>query len=402
MPNLVKARSIPAKSTPTATRVLVDYSYWLVRHYGHHGNYLTNAKTFLRTLKSGGTVISQLETYAEGKSLTMQSILRRFRKFLEEKNIVFIANDLFEKPLPRSNIYVKIFLLHRKDRLRGDNSSAIYATVLSQYFRMIKEDTRFFNKKTAEKFIHAPNLSDYTVRLYRSILKNFCEWTLKYQLIPDKDLNAEQRRVKKGLKRISAQSLREIVDISVPTGKSQTGTYHKDSLDEKQRLRMLKVCESSRERAIVSLMGWNGFRKIEVKRLRVVDCDFKRKRIAVWGKGRSSRNREWIKFFAITRKEIMTYLKETKTKSGPMFPGLTLQHIEDLVARLFTQMKLRQKNAKYTPHSLRHSTGQNLYNSGVPLEFIQKTLRHSSLKTTMVYAQKAIDKQYWIKMPDGD
>jgi len=400
MPNLVKARSIPAKSTPTATRVLIDYSYWLNRHYGWIGNYLTNAKTFLKTVKSGGTIVSQLESYAEGKGLTMQSILRRFGRFLSEKQIFFITNDLFEKPLPKSNIFVKIYLLHHKDRLRGDKSSGIYATVLSQYFRSIKEDVRFLNKKTAQKFIHSPNLSDYTVRLYKSILKNFCEWALKYQGIPNKDLNTDQRKVKNGLKKISAQSLREIIEIGVPTGRNQTGTYHKDSLNEKQRQRMLKICDSAKDRAIISLMAWNGFRKIEVIRLNIHDCDFKQKRIAVWSKGRSSRNRDWIKFFSVTRKEIVAYLREVKLKTGTMFPGLTSQYIEDLVEEKFEEMKLNKKGSKYSPHSLRHTAGQLLYDHGVPLEFVQKTLRHRVMQTTLVYAQKAIDRQYLKRMPD--
>jgi integrase/recombinase XerC len=400
MANIVKSRSTLAKSTPSATRVLIDYGYWLNRHYGRLGNYQTNAKTFLKTVKSGGTVNSQLEIYSEGKSLTMQSILRRFGRFLEEKGILLITNDLHEKPLPRSNIYVKIYLLHHKDRLRGDKSSAIYATILSQYFRLIREDVRFFNKKTAEKFIHSPNLSDFTKRLYKSVLKNFSEWALKYQDIPEKDLNTDQRKVKKGLKGISAQSLREIIDIRVPNGRNQSKSYHKDSLTEKQRERLLKMSRSAIERSVLSLMAWNGFRKIEIIRLSVHDCDFKGKRIAVWGKGRSNRNKDVIKFFRVPRHEVAAYLKETKIKTGRVFPNLTIQGIEELVADKFEKMKLNKKGTKYSPHSLRHTTGQILYDNGVPLEFVQKTLRHAVMQTSMVYTQKAIDRQYFKRMID--
>jgi integrase len=53
---------------------------------------------------------------------------------------------------------------------------------------------------------------------------------------------------------------------------------------------------------------------------------------------------------------------------------------------------------KFTPHSLRHTAGQIMYDKGVSLEFIQKTLRHSSMETTMVYAQRAIDRMYFKKM----
>jgi integrase len=399
MANLVKRHSIPTRSTPTATRVLVDYSYWLNRHYGRIGNYLTNAKTFLRSLKSGGTVISQLEVYSQDKSITMQSILRRFRRFLEEKLILFITNDLMEKLLPRSNIYVKIYLYYHKDRLRGDNSAAIYATVLNQYFRLIKDDVRFFNKKTSEKFIHAPNLSDFTKRLYKSVLKNFCEWVLKYQQVPNKDLDGTQRKVKSGLKLISAQSLREITEIGIPSGKNQSKRYHKDSLTEKQRDRLLKISNNTTERAILSLMAWNGLRKVEVTRLSVQDFDFRKKRVAIWGKGKSSRNKEVIKLFGVPRQEVKAYLDESKITSGRLFPKLSIQDIEYLVGLKFVELKLN-KNGVYTPHSLRHTAGQILYDNGVPLEFVQKTLRHDVLQTTMVYTQRAIDRQYFRRMPD--
>jgi hypothetical protein len=81
MPNLTRKSSAIAKGSPLASRVLQDYDYWLQKEYGKSGTYLTNAKTFLKTVKAAGTVISQLDTYAYDKSITLQSFLRRFRDF---------------------------------------------------------------------------------------------------------------------------------------------------------------------------------------------------------------------------------------------------------------------------------------------------------------------------------
>ncbi|GHN02566.1 hypothetical protein WSM22_40550 [Cytophagales bacterium WSM2-2] len=399
MKKLVKINTAVKKGIPAASRILAEYELWLNKRYGRVGNYLTNAKTFLKTYKDGPELVYQLDSYMEDMSLTMQSILRRFRTFLEEKKIQFVVNDLLEKKLPLGNIYVKIFLASRKDRLRGEYSLNTYATILNQFFNLIDQDLRLFNKRWAEKFIHAPALSDFTKRLYKSVLKAFCDWALVYQTTDQRDLSTEQRMVKKGLSLISTQSLREIADIKVQHSREQVKRYHKDSLSIKQRDRLLKLCTTQRERALVSLLAWNGLRTIEVLRLTVTDCQFREKRISVWGKGRSSRSKDVIRLFDVPGTEVKKYFRENSINRGKAFPMLTKKEITNLIEAKFERMGLTKQRGKFTPHSLRHTAGQIMYDRGVPLEFIQKTLRHASMDTSMVYAQKAIDRKYFRIMP---
>lgn len=398
MPNLTRKSSTIAKATPLASRVLQDYDYWLQKEYGKSGTYLTNAKTFLKTVKQAGTVISQLDTYASNKSITLQSFLRRFRRFLELKGIYFIINDLNDKKLPISNIYVKLFLASRQDRLQGELSNNTYATVLNRYFNFIKDDLRFFNKRTAEKYILSPDLSDFTKRLYRSILKAFCDWAALYQGQKIGDLSLEQRKIQKGLKLISPLSLREISAIVVKTSKSQLKRYHKDSLTEAQRIKLLNVCCTPAERAVISMMAWNGLRTVEINRATVRDINFKERKLSVWGKGKSKRNKDVIKMFSVPAVEIKAYLKYSRIESGVLFPRLGTTQIAGLINRLYDDAKFSDKGKRLTPHSLRHTAGQIMYDKGIPLEFIQKTLRHSSMETTLVYAQKAIDRNYFTRL----
>lgn len=398
MPNLTRKSSAIAKGTPLASRVLEDYNYWLQKEYGKAGTYLTNAKTFLKSVKAAGTVISQLETYAYDKSITLQSFLRRFRRFLELKGIDFIVNDLNEKRLPISNIYVKLFLASRQDRLRGELSTNTYATVLNGYFNFIKDDLRFFNKRTAEKYILSPELSDYTKRLYRSIMKAFCDWAILYREQKASDLSVDQHKIQWGLKLISALSLREISAIVVKNSKSQIKRYHKDSLTEAQRNKLLKTCRTAEERAVISLMAWNGFRTVEVSRATIPDINLKERKVSVWGKGKSKKNKDAIKLFSVPATEIRAYLKFARRSSGLLFPELRKERITSMVNRLYDKAKLSAKGKKLTPHSLRHTAGQIMYDKGVPLEFIQITLRHSSMDSTMIYAQKAVDQKYFRAM----
>jgi integrase/recombinase XerD len=399
MKKIVKLNSALEKGTLLASQVVAEYELWLDKRYGKTGSYRTNAKTFLKRSKQGPTLTFQLETYMEDMSLTMQSILRRFGRFLEEKRIDFVVNDLLEKKLPLGNIYVKIFLASRKDRLRGEYSLSVYATVLNQFFNLIKDDLRFFNKRSAEKFIHAPALSDFTKRLYKSVLKSFCDWALLYQNTNPKELSAEQRQVQKGLRFLSGQSLREIADIKVQHSREQSKRYHKESLSSTQRDRLLRLCVTQRERAVISLMAWNGLRTIEVLRLTVPDVRFREHKLAVWGKGRSSRSKDVIWLFDAPGAEVKKYIKQDRISHGKAFPGLTKAEIVKMISEKFERLGLYELSGKYSPHSLRHTAGQIMYDRGIRLEFIQKTLRHSSLETTMVYAQKAIDRKYFKSLP---
>jgi hypothetical protein len=225
MGNISRVEAQLTRRMPKASEVLVDYGYWLKRRYGLTGTYLTNAKSFLRSYKQGGDVLSQLEDYISQRKTVLRSVLKRFYEFLKRKSIIYLINDLNEPKLPLGNIYVKIFLSSIQDRLKSKGSLSTYATVLNGYFDSIKDDVSRINKRTAGKYILAPTLSDYTKRLYKTVLKNFCEWGLSYQLIPNDELSKEQRMVRNSLKRISVQSLREIVGMRVILPRSLTSTY---------------------------------------------------------------------------------------------------------------------------------------------------------------------------------
>lgn len=390
MRQILRIDSTISKNTPRASQVLIDYEYWLKRKYRRTGAYLVNARSFLKTYRQGGNVQSQLIDYLEQRNTSLRSILNRFLRFLERRDFTFLLNDLNEPKLPISNPYVKLFLASVQDRLRSKGSMSIYATVLNGYFFSIKDDVSRINKRTAGKYVLSPSLSDYTKRLYKSILKAFCDWALSYQLLDNSDLSKEQRLIKRGLKRISVQSLREVASIRVVLPRSLTTTYHKDSLTEPQRKRLLKLAKKQRDRAILTLMAWNGLRAIEVLRLTIADVKLTQGLILVWGKGKSEKSKDTIKLSSVTKREVSIYINKLKIKKGQLF-SLPRLELNQLINSYFRKLRVK---GRYSPHSLRHTAGQLMYERSIPLELIQKTLRHADMSTTMIYAQKAIDKNY--------
>jgi len=396
------ARHLPSKSKPLpapvrgASEILFDYEQWLLTHYGSIGTYRDHAKSFLRRFKAKGSLVSQLDTFASRKSITGRSILNRFKRFLEEKNIVSIENDLLAKnPLPLSNIYIKLFLLLNSDRLKSRTTRATYATILNGYFEKIG-DLRHFEKVTAQRYIFDKSFSDFTSSLYASVLRSFANWALSYMTMPDRELSVEERKIKEGLKRASQRSLRDVASIKATATVSKL--YHKESLTRIQRDRLLKACSTSEERAVITLMSWNGLRPIEVLRLSARDIDFRSRTIAIHGKGRSVKDKNSIVLFKVCLQELKVYLKEHKRLKDKLFPELKYKLLRSLVVTLFKRIKLTSQGEKLSPHSLRHTAGQLLYDEGVPLEFIQRTLRHRSMQSTMVYANKAVERNYFKKM----
>lgn len=395
---LVKHRSKTPSPISTASEALADYEQWLLAHYGKVGTYSDHAKSFLKHFREKGSLLSQLETFASKKSITGRSILNRFRRFLEEKKISAVQNDFkrdASSVLPRSNALVKMYLVLNKDRFKSKQSLSTYATILNSYFAFIG-DTRHLEKITAERFIFSKNKSEFTSALYGSVLRSFATWALGYVMTPDSELSSNERKIKAAFANTSVRYLRDIVLIRTKIATKKL--YYKESLTSVQRDKLLKACPTSKERSIIALMAYNGLRAIEIERLTVKDLDLSKRTIAIWGKGRSGRHKEAVVLFKIVAGELRAYLKDSKIKSGPLFPGLTYKKLHVLVMEQFIKINLPLSKALFSPHSLRHTAGQLLYDKGVPIEFIQRTLRHTSMQSTLVYAQKAIERSYFKEM----
>lgn len=95
---------------------------------------------------------------------------------------------------------------------------------------------------------------------------------------------------------------------------------------------------------------------------------------------------------------INEYLSTTKLSSGSLFPSRKLgehgisqpisrQQAYDIIngAALHTKIITKKNSMKIGCHSLRKTFGYHAYNSGVPIETIQKLMNHSSSSTTLAY-----------------
>ena len=163
------------------------------------------------------------------------------------------------------------------------------------------------------------------------------------------------------------------------------------SLDEWHEL--LKAAQSTREGALLCLLGGAGLRVSEVAALKVEHLDGPGGYLhVVDGKGGKQRT-------SILPKPVLEALKThlNGRDVGYVFEGRDMGHIStrqiqrllDTVAEKAGLQETRQGNVRQrkriTPHLLRHSFSRWTLDAGIDIAYLQQQLGHSSLSTTAIY-----------------
>lgn len=158
----------------------------------------------------------------------------------------------------------------------------------------------------------------------------------------------------------------------------------------------------ARNAVIIYLMGIEGLRSVEVRRMNVADIDFINKIAIVKGKGHRGR-KDIVYLSDATIDRIKQYL-DSIPADQPIVPDegsdiqplilsasnrrlmhrITRRGLQNIVDRIFKDAGV--KSPGVLCHSLRHSCGTNLYGATKDLRIVQETLRHSSPEITARYA----------------
>ncbi|MGA2821659.1 MAG: site-specific integrase [Anaerolineales bacterium] len=141
-----------------------------------------------------------------------------------------------------------------------------------------------------------------------------------------------------------------------------------------EELRRLLAVADTRERALVLLAADGGLRLAEVASLTWAGVDFQRKQLTVEGKGGKR-----AKVAATDR-----LIKALRPLGGEESPirGISRRRIQQLFDRLCMRAGVKPRGY----HALRHSCGTRLYRATRDLLIVQRHLRHSSARTSEIYA----------------
>lgn len=144
-----------------------------------------------------------------------------------------------------------------------------------------------------------------------------------------------------------------------------------------------RACRTERETCIVEMLYSTGCRVSELCGMTLQDVNWDKKEILVYGKGGKYRKvflnaKALISLHAYleSRKHQSPYLLCNERGGGQM----TKENIEKIFSRIE-----KETGITVTPHIMRHTMATQAL-TGTSVEFVQKMLGHSSIATTMIYA----------------
>jgi len=151
-----------------------------------------------------------------------------------------------------------------------------------------------------------------------------------------------------------------------------------------------------RNTAMIELLFATGLRVSELCSLNIEHIDLCNGNIRIMGKGKRERilqvgNQEVISILRRYAEENTALIQETGCFFiNKHFSRISEQSVRFLIKRLCVKANIVQK---ITPHMFRHSFATLLLEEDVDIRYIQRMLGHSSILTTQIYTQVAMEKQ---------
>jgi site-specific recombinase XerD len=260
----------------------------------------------------------------------------------------------------------------------------------------------------------ARNLSDYTLRNYRTDLEHFllalAGWELDALKVSRGDLRrylalllhegiaaaSVRRKVStiRGFYRwLRAESILDADPFFGVTGPKQPKRLP-DILSAQDIDRLVAAVDGSepadlRDRALLELLYAAGLRVSEVVSLDVPELDLRDRTVRVRGKGKKERvgvfgepaTRALERYLRDGRPELASG-KESAFFLNRFGGRLTARSVQSLVRKYATKAGLP---SEVHPHLLRHSFATHLLDGGADLRVVQELLGHESPNTTQVY-----------------
>lgn len=173
----------------------------------------------------------------------------------------------------------------------------------------------------------------------------------------------------------------DMPDIRAPKSQERRLVY----LTELEASRLLNACQDMRDYALLCVLLYGGLRRTEAAHLRWEDIDLDERIISVRGT-KTHRTAD----VPISDKAVRA-LEQWKERSttGTVF-GVRPDRVGRIVKKYAQKAGIR-KNV--STHVLRHTLATNLLLNGADVTLVQKQLRHTDLKSTLIYLHITTDEQ---------
>ncbi|HRI01261.1 MAG TPA: tyrosine-type recombinase/integrase [Saprospiraceae bacterium] len=156
------------------------------------------------------------------------------------------------------------------------------------------------------------------------------------------------------------------------------------TLSQEEVMSLIRVCENSKHKLILSIIYSCGLRIGELVNLKRKDIDLRQKRIFIReGKGNKDRYIHLpLKLEGMIQSYLMQYKPDYWFIEGQTGGKYSVRSVQNVFHQ---HMEKAQIESSATVHTLRHSYATHLLEAGVDLRQIQMALGHESVKTTEIY-----------------
>lgn len=291
-------------------------------------------------------------------------------------NIVSIKR---KQDTARVQEYIEVFL---NSLDVAEISRATYRNELNEFIRYLDKQNIVSPCKgdvlEYKHYITGRGLSSLTVSNYLASVKLFFKWTEKNGIYPN---IAE--------------------DIKLP--RRSRDVYYKDILSIEQARKFVQVLASDKTRvglrnfALYNLMLRSALRVIEISRANVGDIHIKQRQTILYVQGKAcSCKDQFIILTDATLGPIQEYLstRDNIRDTEPLFVSHSNRNANGrMLPRSISRIgkecleKAGINNPRITVHSLRHSAITYCLMNGGTLQEAKSLARHSSLSSTLIYAQ---------------
>ncbi len=313
--------------------------------------------------------------------------------------------------------------------------------------------TKENRKLLVDAFLAAQDVKDSSLKTYRQSIEQYMHWLdstgRTLQGLSESDIvEYKKSLLKTGHKSLTVRSylvavrkfyawtegmkIYQNIAASVKSPKVNQGGakehFIKMHLSEMQAVQLLEhFKDQPRNYAMVNLMLRTGLRSIEVSRARIEDITIRsgQRVLTVWGKGMDAPDPSvFVVLTDAAYNPIKEYL-DTRPKAlggEPLFAtqgtgfNITIlpdgkrevrRHNGGSMSTRLIQMIVKDglraiglDDHAYSTHSLRHTTGTQLLRQGASILDVQRTLRHSSVNTTMVYIASIQEEEHLRNAPE--
>lgn len=295
-----------------------------------------------------------------------------------------------------------------------DSSVKTYGESIGQYFRWLDATGRSLRDLTVadvveyKKHLLKTGHKALTVRSYLVAVRRFYAWAEGMRLYENIAAEVKSPKVNQG---------------------GTKDHFIKMHLTEDQATALLvHFRDEPRNYAMVNLMLRTGLRSIEVSRARIEDITQRsgRRVLQVWGKGMDAPDPSVfvvltdaaygpIRDYLATRPRALPgeplFVTEGTGSNLSKLPGGGTEvhpHSGEAMSTRLIQLIVKKglraiglDDHAYSTHSLRHTTGTQMIRNGASILDVQRTLRHSSVNTSMIYISSIQEEDHLRNAPEA-